>query len=447
MGRLFPYRGPSRLVPASGARPAGVVVETALQFADLADDPSQERLGDGSVAFTYVVDQSNSLRVANRRSEHVVCAGGEPVLAAGELFVTPGRKGSWVVRASNFSNGYMPSEDSFMALKLALERARLPAPKGFDPAIAYRYCGRCMEAVIAETGACRVCQAALALKWDLDASVFEPDEPFVNSVGRTDRDHYPVHSPEVPGRRHAMPDWIKEGERYANEVEEVLIHRYRRPREEPRHPHIDNEADRVMANEREKYERGEESEILNNAAYWRTAVVHSAIDVLHKINRDGGQALPHGGKGSEDGPGGGIECFPASHTEPQLGMHQKVRVWGCMKTCAPPHVRMLEQYLAGRSVPKACAVAEMLFEDCLLITIGQTIEKAAEDQRFHTPQLGKMGKILRGQDPMPGARDETHFDWPGDRLSEEDFDAALSYWYREIRIPYLKCCTQCMGDI
>jgi hypothetical protein len=56
--------------------------------------------------FTYVVDEDGVLRLAPRRSEHIDCAGGSDVPAAGEIGFTPNSAG-WAVReVSNHSSGY-----------------------------------------------------------------------------------------------------------------------------------------------------------------------------------------------------------------------------------------------------------------------------------------------------------------------------------------------------
>jgi hypothetical protein len=44
----------------------------------------QELNKDGLLVVTFAIDAKGSLRVADRRSEHVACAGGGPVLSAGE---------------------------------------------------------------------------------------------------------------------------------------------------------------------------------------------------------------------------------------------------------------------------------------------------------------------------------------------------------------------------
>ncbi|MCI0705007.1 MAG: hypothetical protein L0241_28440 [Planctomycetia bacterium] len=53
------------------------------------------------ITVTFVVSEEETLLIADRHSEHVACAGGKPVLAAGELtFALAGNRVS-VTRGSN----------------------------------------------------------------------------------------------------------------------------------------------------------------------------------------------------------------------------------------------------------------------------------------------------------------------------------------------------------
>ncbi|ONI72686.1 hypothetical protein ALI144C_42475 [Actinosynnema sp. ALI-1.44] len=120
----------------------------------------------GDEAFTFVVGVDGLFRVAPRRSEHVVCAGGEGVLAAGE--VTFDRAGV-VVEISNQSTGYCPDLGSWPAVASALERAGIAHPGGFTHLVVFRRCLRCAEINVVRDGyfACVFCDADLPAEWNV----------------------------------------------------------------------------------------------------------------------------------------------------------------------------------------------------------------------------------------------------------------------------------------
>ncbi|MEU1616248.1 hypothetical protein ABZ479_02975 [Streptomyces sp. NPDC005722] len=115
--------------------------------------------------FTYVVDPGGTLLLAPRRSEHVACAGGGPVLAAGEIAFAARREGGWeVTEVSNQSTGYCPDPDaSWPALAAALDRAGLARPAWFTQAVVFRHCPRCGERNLVKDGdfTCALCEAPL----------------------------------------------------------------------------------------------------------------------------------------------------------------------------------------------------------------------------------------------------------------------------------------------
>ncbi|MFD0905560.1 hypothetical protein [Actinomadura sediminis] len=96
---------------------------------------------DGGEPFTYVVDLDGVLRIAPRRSEHVSCAGGRPVLAAGEIVLEGGR----VVEVTNQSTGYCPGPESWTDVAAALDRAGIARPDGFTDVFVFRHCPSCAE--------------------------------------------------------------------------------------------------------------------------------------------------------------------------------------------------------------------------------------------------------------------------------------------------------------
>ena len=123
-----------------------------------------------SEPFTFIIDADGVLRLAPRRSEHVVCAGGERVLSAGEIsFARSG--GRWVVdEISNQSTGYCPDVDSWAAVAEALDRVGLEHPCGFTYEFVFRRCPGCQEHNIVREAdfTCVFCGEDLPASWNVD---------------------------------------------------------------------------------------------------------------------------------------------------------------------------------------------------------------------------------------------------------------------------------------
>lgn len=120
--------------------------------------------------FTFVVDGGGWLLLAPRRSEHVVCAGGEPVLGAGEVGFA-WEAGRWAVTVvSNQSTGYCPDLSSWPAVARALDRAGLARPDGFTHPVVFRRCPGCRELNIVRENdfVCVFCGGDLPAEWNVD---------------------------------------------------------------------------------------------------------------------------------------------------------------------------------------------------------------------------------------------------------------------------------------
>ncbi|MEU9608565.1 hypothetical protein [Streptomyces sp. NPDC048057] len=122
--------------------------------------------------FTFVVRTDGALRLAPRRSEHVACASGEPVLSAGEIgFVRDADR--WVVGiVSNQSTGYCPDVSSWPAVARALDLPGLGRPSGFTHEVVFRRCPECGEHNIVREGhfVCVFCDSDLPAVWNVDTA-------------------------------------------------------------------------------------------------------------------------------------------------------------------------------------------------------------------------------------------------------------------------------------
>jgi hypothetical protein len=168
MTRRYEYVGPPevrRSADAAGG-PGGTRVRST---ADLDRWTASNDDGDAG-PFTYVVDADGTLLLAPRRSEHVACAGGSAVLAAGEITFARDDDGWLVSEVSNQSTGYCPDVTSWPAVAAALDRAGLRRPDRFTVAFVFRRCPSCGGTNIVKDGdyTCDVCEADLPLQWNFD---------------------------------------------------------------------------------------------------------------------------------------------------------------------------------------------------------------------------------------------------------------------------------------
>ncbi len=172
MQQPYRYVGPGSIAARAGVVPAGIRITSPQDLLAWVRQSGQE-VAAGSVTATFVVDEAGWLRIADRRSEHVACAGGRPVLSAGEMTFTLVPRGVDVSWVTNQSTGYCPEPESWPAVGAALERAGLAAPDGFSLEFAFRRCPRCDTINIVKEGLleCGVCSGALPERWNLDAAV------------------------------------------------------------------------------------------------------------------------------------------------------------------------------------------------------------------------------------------------------------------------------------
>ena len=165
--RVYRYVGPPELRTATRSDVAGAVIGTH-------DDVDAWLSGcdvvEAREPFTFVIDLRGTLRLAARRSEHVACAGGEPVLSAGEIAFGEGPNGLEVTEVTNQSTGYCPEASSWPAVAHALDRAGLAHPGRFTDEFVFRRCLRCGERNVVRDGdfTCAICDGELPASWNFD---------------------------------------------------------------------------------------------------------------------------------------------------------------------------------------------------------------------------------------------------------------------------------------
>src|SRR5262245_26937136 len=130
--RLYRYIGPKQIADRVSPTPAGTPIRSADDVARWATATRQRPGPNGSLIATFVVDLTGVLLVADRHSEHVACAGRQPVRSAGEVTFRLAGDAVEVAAVSNQSTGYCPEPESWPAVAAALSAAGLEPPEGFD---------------------------------------------------------------------------------------------------------------------------------------------------------------------------------------------------------------------------------------------------------------------------------------------------------------------------
>lgn len=142
-------------------------MHSSRDFEEWASELTADELGE---SFTFVVDAAGVLRLAPRRSEHVVCANGEAVLSAGEMRFRR-KAGLWVVsEVSNQSTGYCPDVSSWPTVAVALDAVGIAHPSGFTHEVVFRCCPSCRQLNIVREDdfVCVFCDAELPREWNMD---------------------------------------------------------------------------------------------------------------------------------------------------------------------------------------------------------------------------------------------------------------------------------------
>jgi hypothetical protein len=167
--RSYGYVGPADLTRLVRPEAVGKAVESFAEFSAWVATRSTAELEE---LFTFVIDLSGCLRLAARRSEHVVCAGGQRVLGAGEIVFEQSAEGWTVGYVSNQSTGYCPDLSSWDAVADALDRAGLPRPPGFTQQVVFRRCSACAELNVVKEDffVCSFCDSDLPAEWNVSAT-------------------------------------------------------------------------------------------------------------------------------------------------------------------------------------------------------------------------------------------------------------------------------------
>jgi len=168
--RLYRYVGPKGIAERVDPAALGVPIRSPQDVLRWVRETAQKADADGLVIATFVIDEAGLLRVADRRSEHVACAGGGLVQSAGEITFVLGRGKAGVAAVSNQSTGFCPEPESWPAVEATLRQAGFLAPDGFSPACVFRRCPKCGSISVVKDAVfeCAVCDSPLPEAWNCD---------------------------------------------------------------------------------------------------------------------------------------------------------------------------------------------------------------------------------------------------------------------------------------
>ena len=168
MTRLYSYVGPAAIKGRVAGRRAGTPIRSAADLLAWVRRTGRRPGPGGLVAATFVIDEAWDLLLADRRSEHVACAGGGPVRSAGELFLLVEGDEVEVAEVSNQSTGYCPEPESWRAVAAALDRIGVVHPGRFTWEVVFRRCEKCGERNVVKEGwfVCGCCGAGLPAGWN-----------------------------------------------------------------------------------------------------------------------------------------------------------------------------------------------------------------------------------------------------------------------------------------
>lgn len=166
--RFYRYIGPKQIADRVASAPKGTTIRAHSDFRRWINDSGRELNHDDSVIVTFVISATGELLIADRRSEHVACASGQPILSAGEMTFEVSESGITVTDVSNQSTGYCPEPESWPAVAAALAAAGIEGPDDFTFKCTFRMCPKCGNRNLVKEGVfeCGVCEADLPLAYN-----------------------------------------------------------------------------------------------------------------------------------------------------------------------------------------------------------------------------------------------------------------------------------------
>jgi hypothetical protein len=147
----------------------GTVIASVSDIRNWIDNTCDRKtISSNLVIATFVIDMYGELRLADRHSEHIACAGRKPVLSAGEIFISCNKNYFEVSEITNQSTGYCPEIESWEHVEIALNKISINCPSCFTTKFVFRRCSSCLQINIIKDNLfiCSVCNSTLSHEWN-----------------------------------------------------------------------------------------------------------------------------------------------------------------------------------------------------------------------------------------------------------------------------------------
>ncbi|MBV6623649.1 MAG: hypothetical protein KI793_12060 [Rivularia sp. (in: Bacteria)] len=167
---LYKYVGAEEIRETTAHLPPGSRILSINHIDNWIRETKQQVDVWGLIAATFVIDCEGYLRIADRHSEHIACAGGKPVLSAGEIFFQKFNNDLEVAEITNQSTGFCSEPESWHYVAKALNLIKISYPRSFSIEFIFRRCFACSQINIVKDNIfiCSVCKAKLPQKWNFD---------------------------------------------------------------------------------------------------------------------------------------------------------------------------------------------------------------------------------------------------------------------------------------
>lgn len=166
--KLYNYVGSNEIKLSVANYSSGVIIRSILDLEKWLGDILDKKDNSNFVVATFVIDVDQNLRLADRYSEHIACAGGQPVLSAGEIFINWEQNIYQVSDITNQSTGYCPEVESWKYVEAALDKIPINHPSNFTAEFTFRCCCSCSQINIVKNDVfvCSVCDSYLSDIWN-----------------------------------------------------------------------------------------------------------------------------------------------------------------------------------------------------------------------------------------------------------------------------------------